>query len=165
MNCQETKDLMKSFLEGSLDGSTAQRLRRHLATCKECAAGLDPVDLMEILPVLDDSIEPSEGFADRFYSKIEARKSRESVPQRLSGPGRKQFRLPRWSWSLAAAAALTLVVSTGLYLRRHEYGTPEPAAVFYDLEMTENLPLLRDMALISDMEFFENLDAIENLPN
>jgi anti-sigma factor RsiW len=165
MNCQQTKDLMKPFLEGALDGSTAQRLRRHLATCKECAAGLSPFDLMEILPVLDDSVEPSEGFAARFYSEIEARKSRESIPERLPSPGMRRSWLPRWSWGLAAAAVLTVVVSTGLYFRRHEVGEPEPTAVFYDLEISENLPLLRDMALISDMEFFENLDAIENLPH
>ncbi len=164
MNCQQTKDLMKPFLDGALDRNTAQSLRRHLATCRECASMLDPVDLMEILPVLDESLEPSEDFAARFYTELETRKNRNPAPERLPVSGMKQSWLPRWSWRLAAASFLAVVVAAGLYYRQSEYRTPYSAAVFYDFEITEKLPLLKDMALIRDMEFFENLDAIENLP-
>ena len=164
MNCQQTQDLMKPFLDGTLDRNTSQRLRGHLAICRECASRLDPVDLMEILPVLDESLEPSENFTARFYAELETRRNRNSAPDRLPVSGRKQSWLPRWSWRLAAASVLTVVVATGLYIRQSEYRTPDSAAVFYDFEITENLPLLKDMALISNMEFFENLDAIENLP-
>jgi anti-sigma factor RsiW len=164
MNCQQTKDLMKPFLDGALDRSTSQKLRRHLANCKECASELDPVDLMEILPVLDDSIEPSEGFSDRFYAELEARKSRNSTRERLPASGMKRSWLPRWSWGLAAAAVLTVVVSTGLYVRQSRYAVPDASEMFYDFEVTENLPLLMDMPLINNLELFENMDAIENLP-
>ena len=164
MNCQQTKDLMKPFLDGTLDRNTMRRLREHLAACKECASRLDPEDLMEILPVLDESIEPTEGFSNRFYAQLEARKNRNFKPVPSQDPGRKRSWLPQWSWGLAAAAVLTLIVATGLYVRRYEHPVPDSAAVFYDIGVTENLPLLKDMGLFSNMELFENLDTIENLP-
>lgn len=164
MNCQQTKDLMKPFLDGTLDRNTMRRLRGHLADCKECASRLDPVDLMEILPVIDESIEPSEGFSDRFYAKLGTRKKRNFNPDRSPETGRKRSWLPQWSWGLAAAAVLTVVVATGLYVRRYEHSAPDSTAVLYDIGITENLPLLKDMGLFSNMELFENLDAIENLP-
>lgn len=164
MNCQETKDLIRPFLDGTLDRSAMQQIRAHLATCKECASRLEPQDLMEILPVLDESIEPSGDFTDRFYAALESSRNRKSDPARLSISGMTRSWLPRWSWGLAAAAMLTVVVSTGLYLRQSRYDAPDEVEVFYDLEVTENLPLLRDMSLISNLELFENMDAIENLP-
>jgi anti-sigma factor RsiW len=164
MNCQETKDLIKPFLNGDLDRNIMQQIRRHLAACKECASGLDPRDLMEILPALDDSIEPSGDFSDRFYAALEMRRNWKPAPQKLPVSGMKRYWLPRWSWGLAAAAVLTIIVSTGLYLRQSRFPAPEAADVFYDLEVTENLPLLKDMALFSNLELFENMDAIENMP-
>ncbi len=164
MNCQETKDLIKPFLDGDLDRNTMQQIRRHLASCKECASCLDPRDLMEILPVLDDSIEPSGDFSERFYTALETSRNRKPASQKLSVFGGKRYWLPRWSWGLAAAAVLTVIVSTGLYLRQSRYSAPEAADVLYDLEVTENLPLLKDMALFSNLELFENMDAIENMP-
>ena len=164
MNCQEAKDLIKPFLDGKLDRNTMREIRGHLATCKECASGLDPQDLMEILPVLDDSIEPSEDFSDRFYAALETGENRGSASQRVPASDRKQSWLPRWSWGLAAAAVLTVVVSAGLYLGQSRYGAPDATEVLYEFEVTENLQLLRDMELISNLELFENMDAIENLP-
>lgn len=164
MNCQETKDLIKPFLDGELDRSTMQQIRRHLASCKECASSLNPRDLMEILPVLDDSIEPSGDFSDRFYAALEMSRNRKPAARKLPVSGMKRYWLPRWSWGLAAAAVLTIIVSTGLYLRQSRYSAPDAADVFYDLEVTENLPLLKDMALFSDLELFENMDTIENMP-
>lgn len=164
MNCQEAKDLIKLFLNGDLDHSTMQRVRGHLGTCRECASEMNPLDLMEILPVLDDSIEPSEDLTYRFYAALEAGRDRDTIPERSTAYGMKRLWLPRWSWSLAAAAMLTIVVSTGLYLRQYRSDTPEVGEVYYDLEVTENLPLLMDMALISNLELFENMDAIENMP-
>ena len=163
MNCQEAKDLIKPFLDGDLDRNAMQQVRRHLAACRECASGLDPQDLMEILPVLDDSIEPSEDFTDRFYAALETGASRQSSPERLHAADSKRSGLPRWSWSLAAAAVLTVVVSTSLFFRQSQYSIPDVEDVLYDFEMTENLHLLRDMELLSNLELIENLDTIENL--
>ena len=164
MNCQETKDLIKPFLDGGLDGNTMQQIRRHLATCKECASALDPRDLMEILPVLDDSVEPSGDFSSRFYAALEISRNPKPASQEPPVSGMRRSWLPRWSWGLAAAAVLTVIVSTGLYLRQSRHPADEAADVFYDLEVTENLPLLRDMALFSNLELFEDMDAIENMP-
>jgi anti-sigma factor RsiW len=164
MNCQETKDLLKPFLDGELDGNSMAQIRRHLATCRECASVLKPEDLMEILPVLDDSIEPSEDFTDRFYTALEKGRSRKMSRERSQASVVKRSWLPRWSWGLAAAAALTVFVSAGLYLRQSPLPDPEVTEVLYDFDVAENLPILKDMALISDLDLFEDMEAIENLP-
>jgi hypothetical protein len=119
---------------------------------------------MEILPALDDSIEPSGDFAARFYARLEERRSGNPVPERLPASGVKQSRVSRWTRFLAAAAMLIAAFAAGLFLRQYEYRTPDTAEVIDGFDVTENLPLLEDMALISDLEFFENLDAIENMP-
>ena len=97
MNCQETRNLIKPFLDGELDKYSTQQVRRHLAACSECACRLDPVDLMEILPILDDSIEPSEDFADRFYAAVDKGKIRNTPPEGFPASCGKRVWLPRWS--------------------------------------------------------------------
>ncbi|MBN2244095.1 MAG: zf-HC2 domain-containing protein [Acidobacteria bacterium] len=164
MNCQQTRDLLKAFLEGELDRNSMLQVRRHLATCRECACSLNREDLMEILPVLDDSVDPSEDFSDRFYAALEKGRNRNLSKEGSPDFGMKRPWLPRWSWGLAAAAALAVFVSAGLYLRQSPLSGPEVAEVFYDFEVTENLPILMDMALISNLELFEDMETIENLP-
>ena len=85
MNCQQTKDLMKPFLDGTLDRNTMRRLREHLAACKECASRLDPEDLMEILPVLDESIEPTEQSATNNKSVRNRKRNRDVLAVSFMG--------------------------------------------------------------------------------
>ena len=163
MNCQYAKDLLKPLLDGKLREDVLHEVRKHLASCSECRSGLSPQDMMEILPVLDESIEPSENFTSRFYAELEKR--RREVPEERSAPsGMKPSWLLGWSRGLAAAAALVVLVAVGVYFKQSPSRPPDTSAVFYELEVTENLAFFQDMGLIENLELFEDLDVIENLP-
>ena len=163
MNCQRTQDLLKLLLEGRLHGDIPRKIRAHIASCPGCRAGLNPRDLVEILPVLDDSIEPSEDFTARFYAELDNRR-RNSASNRHGSSGPGPSWIAEWSRGLAAAAALILLVAAGIYFRESPYRSPDASEVLYDLEVTENLAFFEDMGLFENLELFEDLDAIEDLP-
>jgi hypothetical protein len=162
MNCQRTKDLLKPLLEGKLHGDMLQQVRMHIASCADCRSGLSPQDVVEILPVFDDSIEPSDDFADRFYAELDRRRNY-AVKQQISSRAGSSW-VAGWSRGLAAAAAMVLLVVAGTYFRQSPYPAPDTSAVLYDLEVTENLAFFKDMGLYENLDLFEDLDAIENLP-
>jgi anti-sigma factor RsiW len=164
MNCQEIKNLLKPLFEGELSSDVQLEVRRHIASCPECRSGLNPMDLVEILPAFDESIEPSLDFASRFYAELQNRQNRKQ-PERESRTVRtKSSWIQNWSWQFAAAGVLIAVFSAGLYFRYSQDSRPDPKAVFYEMEVTDNLALFKDMALIEDLEFYEDLDAIESMP-
>ena len=164
MNCQNTQNLLKPFFGGELQGDVLYEVRSHLASCPACRSGLSSQDLMEILPALDQSIEPASDFASRFYAKLDARRSRQVPAPQPRASRLKRPWIPEWSWRLAAAAVMAVVVATGFYLRLSPNPMPDTSAVFYEMEVTEKLSFFKDMALIEDLELFEDLDTIENLP-
>ena len=163
MNCQYTQDLLKSLFDGKLQGDVLHRVRKHLASCAACRSGLNPEDMIEILPVFDESIEPSEDFSARFYTELDQRR-RSDLEKRPQSSGSKLAWMLQWSRGLAAAAALVILVAAGVYFKHKPYPVPDTSAVFYELEVTENLTFFKDMGLIENLELFEDLDAIENLP-
>jgi len=163
MNCQNAQDLLKHLSDGKLQGDMLQQVRNHLALCSSCRAGLSPRDMMEILPVLDESIEPSKDFSSRFYAELDMRRRNMHEKQQES-PGMKLTWMLGWSRGLAAAGVLVVLVAAGIYFRQSPYSVPDTSGVFYELEVTENLTFFKDMGLIENLELFEDLDAIENLP-
>jgi len=163
MNCQYVQELLKPFLDGKLQGDVLHRIRKHLASCAVCRSGLSPQDMMEILPVFDESIEPSEDFTARFYTELDKRRQ-DDFEKRPQSFGLKQSWFFQWSRGLAAAAALVVLVAAGIYFKQTPYHIPDTSAVLYELEVTENLTFFKDMVLIENLELFEDLDAIENLP-
>ena len=146
MNCEELKGVLNAFLNGRLSGEASRSVRRHFASCAACASLLSAADRIEILPALDDSIDPSGTFAARFHSRLHI-----------------QQRKPVWKypWTLASAAALILGV--GIFLSQYLNRTATVPENQNDLPIAENLPLLEDMAVIQHLDLLENFDAIENL--
>jgi len=147
MNCDEMKRLLKEFLSGRLSGEESREVRRHLASCPACAASLEAADKMEILPALDEEIEPSADFAERFHARLHE-------PRRTSA-----WRNPT---ALAAAAAIVLLAA-GVFFGQYFRGTTAVPDSLNDLTLAENLPLLEDRALLENLELLENFEAIENL--
>ena len=163
MNCQNIQDLLKQLSEGRLKGDVLLLIRDHITSCAACRSKLDPLALVEILPVLDKTIEPSEDFGSRFYAELEMRRHRQSREQKSNSSGLKTW-MSGWPWRLAAAGVMTILVAVGLYLQLSPRPVPDTSAVLYEIEVFDNLQLLQDMALFDNLELFENLDAIENMP-
>jgi anti-sigma factor RsiW len=163
MNCQRVQDLLESLLDGRLQGEVLRQVRKHIISCPACRSGLSARNMMEILPVLDESIEPSEDFSTRFYAALDGRHRAE--PEKQPQPaGLKSMRILTWSKGLVAAGVLAVLVAAGIYFRQSPSRIPDTSAVFYELEVTENLAFFEDMELIENLEFFEDLDTIEHLP-
>jgi anti-sigma factor RsiW len=155
MNCNQARDALERLLEGNLSGREAREVRVHLASCNSCAAGLDADQWVEVLPALDETIEPSDDFSSRFQAKLE----------RQPKPGWK--RIGGWGWprQLAAAGALAAVILAGILAIRYPFSTQERDTNVKDFAVVENLPLLQDMAVISNLDLLEDFDTIEELPS
>jgi predicted anti-sigma-YlaC factor YlaD len=162
MNCREFHDSLNEYKQGKPIGNGMVRVREHLRTCDACRSGLKARDLVEILPAFDSSVEPSDDFSARFYAELESRAGRKTSGSQVKTAGRRVSWLSGGYLKLAAAGVMILLVSAGIYFRDVSR-VPDTSAVFYEIEVTENLEMLKDMALLEDLEFFEDMDAIESL--
>jgi hypothetical protein len=162
MNCEQIRIILKSFGEGALNAETSRAVRKHLASCAACASSLSPAERMEILPALDDDIEPSADFALRFQSMLQ---------ERRRGAASVSRPIPWWKvvfvwgrpWSFAAAGALAAVLIAGVFWGGYLRATRELPKDMNELSIAEHLPLLQDMAVISNLDLLEDFDTIENL--
>jgi hypothetical protein len=163
MNCQNCQDILQSYKDGKPTGDDLSRVREHILNCTDCRSALTAEDFVEILPVMDPMIEPSENFSSRFYAELESRTGELIEEHPVLVRERKSSWLSGWRLQLAAAGIMIVLVTAGFYFRS---SPPEvdTSAVFYDLDVTENLALLQDMSLLENLDFFQDLDAIENMP-
>ena len=157
MNCEQVRERLDAFVNGALSGEQSRAVRRHLASCAVCASNLSPTDWVEVLPVFDEAIEPSEDFALRFHARLRERRY----------PPKSRWRaLSAWGrpWQLLGAGALAALMMLGIFLGRHPGGgAADRPESLNDIAVAENLPLLRDMAVISNLDMLEDFDAIEDL--
>jgi hypothetical protein len=163
MNCSETQTRLKFFLSGTLEGTESRNVRLHLASCVRCASVLNPLDRVEILPVIDENIELSEDFHDRFLSRLETHRTKRAAGRRDSSFWWN--RLAQWSMPrrLAAGGSLAAVLFLGCYLAF--FGAREaPGPVPPDITITENLQLLKDMEVIENIDLLEDFESIQALP-
>ncbi|MGD9141107.1 MAG: zf-HC2 domain-containing protein [bacterium] len=75
LNCENTKELLWAYCEGSLDSETSGRVKRHIAACASCArehramaATLGGLKNLE-------RIEPSDDFLGRVWQRIDEREA------------------------------------------------------------------------------------------
>lgn len=162
MNCERARELLGSLEDRKPCRDELSAVRAHVASCSRCASGLSASDWVELLPALDEEVEPSGEFSARFHARLSALQAN-SADGRRSTSWLNANAGWRWPRQLAVAGALAALIVVGLLLGRHSAKAPEDAAAFADLEVAEQLPLLEDMAFISILELLEDLDTIENL--
>jgi len=162
MDCDEIRNLLEPLKSGRLSGDESRRVRRHLVSCAGCASSLGPMEWIEVLPALDDAIEPSEDFALRFQSRLQEHRRRRSAGRK---PWWEMVAAAGWVRQLVAAGALATLVAAGIYLRKYPGDATDRINSYNEFAVAENLPLLKDMDVISNMDLLEDLDTIENLPS
>ena len=156
MNCQEAMAQLQLLLDGRVHGEAAAQVRLHLASCTSCFAALPEMDRVEVIPVLDVSVEPSPDLSERFKRRLRAHRAQ-------SLPADK----PAWwgelsrPWRLAAIGALAAALLLAAYLGTYR-GTAPPEMAG-DLSIAANLPLLEDMEVIDNLDLIEDFEAIEGL--
>ena len=154
MNCEQARESVKFLVSGALSGREARDVREHLASCGACAAKLNEAQWVEVLPALDETIEPSGDFALQFRARLQAR------PE----PWSKRIRAWGWPRQLAAAGTLAIVIVAGVFVLRYPDSGKDRAISFSDFAVAENLPLLEDMPVISNLDLLEDFETIEDLP-
>lgn len=161
MNCEQVRNVLDAFLNDRMSGEASRAVRLHLASCASCASMLGSADRIEILPALDETIEPSEDFAVRFHSKLQQQKAAGSPAYSEDKPKNVWF-FWRRPWQLATVGALAAVLAAGIFVRQvgDGVGLPEDSG---DLMIAEDLSLLEDMPVISNLDLLENFDAIEKM--
>jgi hypothetical protein len=154
MNCKQARESVELLLAGKLSGQEAGDVRVHLVSCASCATELNAEQWVEVLPALDETIEPSGDFARQFYAKLGAR------------PDPWWKRIMAWGWprQLAAAGTVTAIILAGIFVVRYPYSVQNRAAALNDFGIAANLPLLEDMAVVSNLDLLEDFDVIEDLP-
>jgi hypothetical protein len=155
MNCEQARELLERIALGTLSGKDARAVRRHYASCAACAAVLTPSQWVEVLPAIDETVEPSEDFAQKFYSRLRDRPK----------PWWRRAAARPWGRPLAVAGAMAAVALAGILIIRYPGFRNDPAADLNDSSIVENLPLLEDLAVVSNLDLLEDFDTIDNLPN
>lgn len=79
LKCDNVRELLWAYCEGSLDGDTRDRVKQHLACCALCAgeqrAAAAALDGLRNL----DTIEPADDFLHRVWQRIDEREAARSL--------------------------------------------------------------------------------------
>ncbi len=164
MNCEETQSFLALFLDGKLSGAEAHTVRSHLASCASCASRLSRLDRIEILPAIDEEVEPASDLSARFRSRLERHRQQRAAEARSGNRWLSRYLAWGWQRQLAAAASLVLLLTVGIYLGSHRTGPANQDAAISEIGIAENLPLLQDMRVIENLDLLEDFDVIHNLP-
>ncbi|HVQ31795.1 MAG TPA: zf-HC2 domain-containing protein, partial [Vicinamibacteria bacterium] len=95
-------DRLSAYLDHELSVAEAALVREHLAGCQACAERLAHLAAVDA-GVRDLEVVAPEGYFDSFASRVRARVEATSRP-------RARFQLPAWSWAVAAAVLLAVIV-------------------------------------------------------
>jgi anti-sigma factor RsiW len=159
MNCEQIREVLNAFVNGRMSGGESKAVRLHLASCAACTSRLSPAERVEILPALDDEIEPSDDFVTRFQGKLQRRKMESSPAKERSGGLSFFWQRP---WQLAAVGVLAALLMAGIFFRHSGDGLNLPETI-NDFSVAENLSLLQDMPVINNLDFLENFETIEKI--
>jgi anti-sigma factor RsiW len=163
MSCTEIQRDLGDFLEGRLRGSAARRVREHLAACPACSSSLAPADRAEILPAVDEVVEPADDLRERFRSRLNSHRGARGTEPWLASPWPvTRLRLP-WSRQLASLAVLAALLVCGIYFGLYRSAAPGSAWTPADMTIAEDLPLLQDLDVIRNLDLLEEFDEIEQL--
>ena len=123
MNCTDYRDAIARFVDGSLDAEEQRALEGHVETCAACRALVADLRSIQAAAFTLERHEPPAAMWDRIRERVAA----EPVPQR----GRVVV-WPRsrtaWGVWLAAAAALLVATTAGLYPLLQNRGRAPAAA-------------------------------------
>jgi hypothetical protein len=95
-------DRLSAYLDGELTVVDAAAVRQHLSECEACAARLRELQAVD-RALADMPVAAPPGYFDAFASRVRSRI--EAAP-----PHRRALGLPVWSWAVAAALLLAVLL-------------------------------------------------------
>ncbi|MHC4519578.1 MAG: anti-sigma factor family protein, partial [Planctomycetota bacterium] len=137
--CQTAKDLIDKVVDGTIDSSRLDTLKRHIETCAACRAEFERCQLLE------------EVITDAFTSETAPERARERIVEKITLQPQAQVRPIRFgtAWVTTAVAA-TVTLAAGLLVgfaagRRPVTKPPEPA-------LPEPLSLVQTPMQVGELE-------------
>jgi len=124
MSCKRIEEMIPLYVEGDLEADRAEVVSAHLKSCAACsrlAGGFDESQewLRSYTPPAFDSTF-FDGLRNGVLARIEDEKARPSFFQLMAA---------RWRWDAALAAALLLVVLSGLAFYTYQRGLRAPGGL------------------------------------
>lgn len=120
MNCNDYRDAIAEFVDGSLDAAGQRDLERHVASCADCRALVaDLKSIQAAAFTLERHQPPAQAWA-AIRERIAAEPSPDARGHVLAWPRTRTA----WGVWMAAAAALLIVTTAGIYSIVNE---PAPA--------------------------------------
>lgn len=114
------REQLSAYLDGELAPAEQAALRTHLAACAQCAGELEELAL--VAQAARELHEPApEGYFDELPGRVRQR-LREA--RQAQAPASRPRLLPAWSWAVAAAALLGLLLPI---LWQRQFEAPLPA--------------------------------------
>jgi anti-sigma factor RsiW len=168
MRCHDVEKNLSAHLDGELEAEQSQRIAAHLEGCASCRGQAQAFGL------LDDAIgaalpqpEPSAGFDAAFRGKLEAARLDQARASQAVSRKRRWFSWPLFAGAAATVAATVLAVvligkePTTQPLPRHR--TLASAQPVSDLDLAQNLDLLKNYPVVEKLDTLEDFDAIAGL--
>ncbi|HUW58531.1 MAG TPA: anti-sigma factor [Planctomycetota bacterium] len=139
--CEDIRELLSAGLDGELSAAEAARLEAHLASCEACRRERDALErVWNGLGVLGD-VKTPEGMTERVLARVASIRTHR----------RPRAFLRRWVYPLATAAAVLLAFVIGRLLWVDGELDPQTQQIVRNIDLFENLDVLRDLDMIEKM--------------
>jgi anti-sigma factor RsiW len=134
MDCREYREAIAEFVDGSLDPARQRALERHVEGCEACRALVADLKTIQAAAFTLDRVE----LPPHLWPAIQARVAEEPRPAsgRLLGFPRSRGALAVW---IAAAAALLVATTVGIYPLLRPGGSAEQAAAGTDAQSPSDM--------------------------
>jgi anti-sigma factor RsiW len=150
MNCKHCQIEVDALIDGRLDGTAADAVRAHLASCPTCGAAWQDYQAAWNAFSGSPEIEPSSNFVARVMSTLDATED----PQPASV---RTLVWPRWLRLSAAAAATAVIVTVA------SVGFLQKQLTLAMLDQRLHQDLLTELPVIEHLELLRDLDVIRHL--
>ena len=163
MDCLIARESLNKVRDGTADPVEAGLLRMHLAECGVCRSTLDVDAAVELLPALDESIDPSANLSARFHERLirhQAERADFDLRPRLWSQVAFDWITPqRLSLATLSLCLIIGIVVAGIYFHQGDEGAIVPV----EQAIAEDLSMLEDLEVISNLDLLEDFDDISNL--
>ena len=162
MVCSQCQELLSDYIDGALELGEQVNIERHLSDCEPCRAVRD--DLLQIVHFSHQL--PVQSPSTSLWPRINAGLAEvQPSPWNRSLRWLNNFRTLNFNFSvpqmIATAAAIAIVVSTGIILSRHDNGTTQVATAGITLSAPDDKPLSQADLQVLEKQITQLSDTVE----
>ena len=162
MVCSQCQELLSEYIDGALELGEQVNIERHLSDCEPCRAVRD--DLLQIVHFSQQL--PVQAPATSLWPRINAGLA-ELQPSFWNRSLRWLYNVRTLNFNfsvpqmIATAAAIAIVVSTGIILSRHDNGTTPIATAGITLSASDAKPLSQADLQVLEKQISQLSDSVE----